>query len=146
MVSQYENLGHVKKGNTMQLTKDNLVDSLITHTTDKAYVEPVPKGDTVLDYVDSNYVISEFNRLTKFKYNQTVSKPDFQRAQNGRVVGVIVTTTIEIPSYGTREANIFKPITDFANVEDRIKSAETAGFARCVKLFNIGLDIYLQKK
>jgi hypothetical protein len=130
----------------MQLTKDNLVDSLITHTTDKAYVEPVPKGDTVLDYVDSNYVISEFNRLTKFKYNQTVSKPDFQRAQNGRVVGVIITTTIEIPNYGVREANIFKPITDFATVEDRIKSAETAGFARCVKLFNIGLDIYLQKK
>lgn len=76
MVSQYENLGHVKKGNTMQLIKNNLVDSLITHTTDKAYVEPVPKGDTVLDYVDSNYVISEFNRLTKFQYNHTVSKPD----------------------------------------------------------------------
>jgi len=126
----------------LMLQNVKLKDKLHAFETDQDYVEPITVDGVTLDYANASYIIREFNTITDFKYDQEVSKPEYIRAQDNKVVGVEVKTTITLHGYGARQATIFKPISSMNKIENTIKSAETIGFVRCVRMFNM----YIPKK
>ena len=79
-----------------------LKDKLHAFETDQDYVEPITVDGVTLDYANASYIIREFNTITDFKYDQEVSKPEYIRAQDNKVVGVEVKTTITLHGYGAR--------------------------------------------